>query len=80
MAETAEWMPERDEDTGRYTSDLSDEDVLDALRELDGGFTTGVADRLGCHRVTAFRRLSDLEDEGLIRARRGDNAVFWLVD
>lgn len=77
---------DRDEETGRFTETgaYSDEDFLEAIRELGGsGGTKQIADTVGCHRDTARRRLHTLADAGKVEKHRtGESdraAVLWMV-
>jgi len=69
---------ERDEDTGQYRAEWSDAAFLDALADAgDLASTTAVADRVGCTETTAYRRLHDLADEGLVEKVQPSRSIFW---
>lgn len=73
--------PERDDKTGQYTPSWSDEDFLEALRELGGvAGTADVADHVGCSRKTAYRWLSDLTERNSIGRREIGNTLTWILD
>jgi predicted transcriptional regulator len=73
--------PERDDETGRYTPSWSDEDFLEALRELGGvAGTNDVADWVECSRKTARRWLNDLADRNRITKRELGNTAAWILD
>jgi Mn-dependent DtxR family transcriptional regulator len=73
--------PERDDETGRYTASWSNEDFLEALRELGGvAGTTDVADRVDCSRKTAYHWLNDLADEGKVERREIGGSLTWILD
>lgn len=59
------------------------EDVLRALRDLDdgSGVRTGeVADSVGCSTRTALRRLTSLEEDGLVDSTAvTDRMKLWFV-
>ena len=73
-------MPERNEETGRYTASYPSERFLDALQELGGEATTQEArERVGCAYRTAHARLTDLEKEGRVTSRAVGRAKLWRL-
>jgi len=71
-------MPDRDEDTGRYTGEYSTEDFLNAIRNEEGIAGTGeIADRVGCAHDTAYKRLQQLEDNGVVSSKKVGNTLLW---
>jgi len=71
-------MPDRDEDSGRYTGQYTTKDFLDAIKAEGGMAGTGdIADRVGCAHDTAYKRLQKLEDEGLVSSRKVGNTLLW---
>lgn len=73
-------MAERDE-RGRYASDHTDADVIDAVRENDPAGTSEVADHLGVARQSADQRLKKLAEAGRVHRKKiGAVAVWWLDD
>lgn len=73
-------MPERDEETGRYTGEYSREDFLDAIESEGGMAGTGdVADAVGCAHDTAYKRLQALEENGVIASRKVGNTLLWSL-
>jgi len=74
--------PERDE-AGNYTETVTLDAVLGVFRHVDGPVVTSadVADRMGCSRETARRKLRTLEDRGRIDSRKtAGRVVWWLVE
>jgi uncharacterized membrane protein len=70
---------DRDEDTGRFTTEFEDEDFIRALEELGGSASTSdIAEQLDCDRRTAYLRLNDLEDAGCISSREVGNSLLWM--
>jgi hypothetical protein len=69
---------ERD-DAGRYTESVSGAEILRVFATVEGPIVTSgdVADRLGCSRETARRRLEDLEESGPLASRRTAGRVVW---
>lgn len=56
---------DREDETGRWQSKFTPEDVLQAVEDADGYATSGDVRRaLGCSYDTARRRLNELVDEG----------------
>lgn len=71
-------MPDRDEDTGRYTGEYSTQNFLDAINREEGMAGTGdIADRVGCAHDTAYKRLQKMEEEGLVSSRKVGNTLLW---
>ena len=71
-------MPGRDEETGRYTGQYSTDDFLNAIIEEGGMAGTGeIADHVGCAHDTAYKRLQELEKEGIISSRKMGNTLLW---
>jgi hypothetical protein len=75
-------MPERDNNTGRYTEEEehSTETFTDALRTLGGAAgTQEIADKVGCLYDTAYKKLRRMEDDGTITSRKIANARLWQL-
>ena len=69
------------DDTGRYTPEYTDEDVLEAFESASVPVLTApeVADAIGCSRITARNRLEALAAEGrLHRKQVGARAVVYV--
>ena len=72
---------ERDESSGKYTTEYSDEEFVDAIEECGGtASTTEVAELIGCDRRTAYLRLKELEEETQISSRKVGNSLLWIVE
>lgn len=76
-----ETMPydERDDESGQFTPEFTDEDFLEAVGE-DGASTSDVAEAVGCKYRTAYARLTDLREEGRVTSREVGNSLFWAVE
>lgn len=73
-------MPDRDEETGKYTGKYSIKDFLDAIRDEGGMAGTGdVADQVGCAHDTAYKRLQNMEEQGLVSSRKVGNTLLWSI-
>jgi Mn-dependent DtxR family transcriptional regulator len=71
-------MPDRDEETGRYTGEYSTVDFLDAISAEGGLAGTGeIADRVECAHDTAYKRLQKMEEDGLISSQKMGNTLLW---
>jgi Mn-dependent DtxR family transcriptional regulator len=71
-------MPDRDEESGRYTGQYTTEDFLNAINTEGGMAGTGdIADIVGCAHDTAYKRLQKMEDEGLVSSRKVGNTLLW---
>jgi len=74
-------MPDRDEKTGKYTGKYSNEDFLDGIRSKSGMAGTGeIADEVGCAHDTAYKRLQEMEEQGLVSSRKVGNTLLWSVN
>jgi hypothetical protein len=70
----------RDEESGRFTEQYTDEQFLDALRDADGGVgTSDVADAVGAEYDVTYTRLRELEERGAVASRKVANARLWSV-
>jgi len=71
----------RDPDGKLSSGDVySDASFLAAVRELDTPTTTRVADRVGCSRSSAHKRLSDLEEDDRVEKEDVGGVLVWSVD
>jgi len=78
VAENTEVMPGRDEETGRYTGQYSTDDFLNAISAEGGMAGTGeIADRVDCAHDTAYKRLQEMEEDGLVSSRKVGNTLLW---
>lgn len=69
-----EYMPQ-----GKET--VSDQDIIEALRKLEGGFgaTIEIADEFGMSRQWAHQRLMRLYNQGRIHRKQPSpqNVIYW---
>lgn len=73
-------MPDRDKETGRYTGQYSTENFFDAIDSEGGMAGTGdIADIVGCAHDTAYKRLREMEKEGLVVSRKVGNTLLWEI-
>lgn len=73
-------MPDRDRnESGQFERDLSDEDILSAVGELDTPTTTDIAQEVECDRTTARYRLGLLEDDGQVTSKKVGPALVWEI-
>lgn len=77
--QTNESMPydKRDDESGKFAPEFSDEDFLTALRDRGGATTSDVADDVGCKYRTAYSRLNRLVDDGRVERREIGNSFLW---
>lgn len=74
-------MSGRDEETGRFTPAVSDDEVLEAVRVHEPAATSEVADELGIARQSADYRLRQLLDRGDVERKKiGASAVWFLPE
>ena len=69
---------DRDEYSGRFTREYSDEDFLKAVEELKSSSTSDVADYLGCSSDLAYRRLTELAEDGRIGSEKVAGNYRWF--
>lgn len=71
---------DRDEESGKYTTEFGDEEFITAIEDLGGSAsTTEIADSIDCDRRTAYLRLKELEDGDDISSRKVGNSLLWLL-
>jgi len=68
---------ERDDNTGKYTTQYHPDDFLDALAQEDFLSTSDVAEAVGCTQNLAYRRLKELEDEGDVKSKKIGRTLAW---
>lgn len=74
-------MPDRDEETGRYTGEYPSDEFLAAIREAGGMAGTGeIATAVGCAHDTAYKRLQQMEDDGTVSSRKMGNTLVWTTN
>lgn len=69
---------DRDEYSGRFTQEFSDEDFVRAVKDLSSCSTTDVADHVGCSSDLAYRRLAKLAEEGRIDSEKVAGNYRWF--
>jgi predicted ArsR family transcriptional regulator len=73
-------MPREHGDSGEYVETVTLADVLDTFDHVEGPvvLSADVADRLGCSRETARRKLEALHDRGDLRRRKvSRRVIYW---
>ena len=81
MASKQRLMPERDEDTGRYTAEYSIESFKEAIRGLGRDASTkAIADEVGCEYDTAYKKLTRMESAGHVTGRKIASARLWEIE
>mgnify|MGYP002760962358 FL=1 len=71
-------MSDRDEKTGQYVGEYFTEDFLTAINNEGGAAGTGeIAERVGCAHDTAYKRLQEMEDDGLVSSQKVGNTLLW---
>jgi predicted ArsR family transcriptional regulator len=74
-------MGKRDDETGRYTGEYSRETFINIIRNSDQMLGTGeIADAVGCAHDTAYKRLQELESEGLLESQKVGNTLLWILN
>lgn len=70
--------PDRDENTGEFSTEYPTESFIQAIDELDAATTAKVAELVGCSYDLAYRRLRELcEDEQLEKEAIGGSFVWY---
>ncbi|WP_122090366.1 helix-turn-helix domain-containing protein [Halalkalicoccus subterraneus] len=70
----------RDEETGRFGEKFTDEEFINAVESGDLPTTSDVATAVDCNYRTAYGRLGDLEDAGVITSRKVGNSLVWTKE
>jgi len=68
---------DRDNRSGRYTTEFESETFIEAVDELGLASTRDIADEVGCSYDLAYRRLKELADEGLVEGNKVGNTYHW---
>jgi len=68
---------ERDNRSGRYTTEFEPGAFVDAVQELGLSSTRDIADEVGCSYDLAYRRLKELAEEGYIEGDMVGNTYHW---
>lgn len=72
-------MPRRrNEETGQYKEVYSDEAILELLRGTRLS-TSEIANKLGCHRTTAYDRLTEMEKRNKVSSSAVGNTLIWEI-
>lgn len=72
--------PERDDDTGQFSKEYTDEAFLQAVIDVDPATTSKIAEQVGCSYDLAYRRLNALVNQGTVaRQNVGGNFVWRRV-
>ena len=58
---------------------ITDDDILDVLRDHGGAGTSEVADALDCSRQNADQRLRRLRDAGRVESRKVGTVLIWTA-
>lgn len=73
-------VPDRDDKSGKYTSEYPDNAFLRAISDHDGMVGTGeIAEVVGCAHDTAYKRLQTMEDDGLVSSHDVGNTLVWTI-
>ena len=73
-------MGERTRDTsGRYKSNVTDDDVVAAVRAHDPAATSEVADAVDVTRQAVDRRLRQLRDDGRVSSKKIGASLVWFM-
>ena len=73
-------MSERDRDnSGRFKPEVSDDEILEAVREHEPAGTSEVGEAVGLARQNADYRLRRLEEEGEVRSKKVGHSLIWLL-
>jgi len=70
---------ERDNRSGRYTTEFEPEAFVEAVQQLGRASTRDVADQVGCSYDLAYRRLKELAEEEYIEGSKVGNTFIWEV-
>jgi len=68
---------ERDNRSGRYTTEFEPEAFIEAVKELGLASTQDIADEVGCSYDLAYRRLKKLAEDENIESNKVGNTYHW---
>jgi len=68
---------ERDDFSGRYTTEFPLSDFIEAVEEMGLASTQDVADEVECSYDLAYRRLKELQQESEIEGKKIGNTYHW---
>jgi hypothetical protein len=66
-------------DDGRYEPEFSDGDFLKAVADVDVAATSNVASAVGCKRITAYKRLRRLCENGKVSKTEAGGTFIWKL-
>ena len=73
-------MSERDRDSsGRFKPEVSDKEILDAVRDHEPAGTSEVAESVGLARQNADYRLRKLRDAGRVESKKVGRSLVWTL-
>lgn len=73
-------MGERTRDSsGQFTGQVTDADVVAAVRAYDPAATSEIGDELGVSRQAVDRRLRRLRDDGRISSKKIGASLVWFM-
>lgn len=71
---------ERNAETGQYVPTVSDDEILEAVREHEPAGTAEVGNAVGLARQNADYRLRKLAEEDRVTKKMVGNSLVWFVD
>lgn len=71
---------DRDEYSGRFTPEYSDDEFVQAVKQLESCSTSDVAEYLGCSSNLAYRRLTELDNDGRISSENVAGNYRWFYN
>ena len=71
---------DRDGDSGRFSSEYSEEEFIEALKENEPAGTSEIADTIGCHHKSAYKRLKQLEERGVVSSKQVGRSLIWTLE
>lgn len=69
----------RDDETGKFSEEYSDEDFLDAVESLELPSTSDVANYIGCSYTLAYHRLNTLSEREELNKIEIGNSFAWTT-
>ena len=73
-------MTDRQRDnSGQFEPEVSDSEILDAVRENEPAGTTEVSDAVGLARQNADYRLRQLRDTGRVESKKVGQSLVWML-
>lgn len=70
-------MPNRDENSGKFTEEYPDKAFLDAVEQIETPTTVQISNEVGCSYNLAYRRLKELVEKKKVQCEKIGSSFVW---